>query len=84
MNALELLRRVADERTLSIDLLHEIDTFIKRPPTAVNVMLHGAQVISVMGPFDPVEAGQYAKIAASVGGVRITTIRMDYPSKKKS
>jgi hypothetical protein len=60
----------------------EIAAYIEKPPTVVNVLLHGSQVVSVSGPFSAVEAWQYAMIATAVGGARVTSVRLSNPPKK--
>jgi hypothetical protein len=85
MKANELLKRVWESKAcskLDYDLMQEIGAYLQKPPTVVNISLHGTRVVSVTGPFYPEEAAQYAKIAASVGGIRVTSIRMANPPKK--
>jgi hypothetical protein len=86
MTAIELLKRVYESRAcshLEYDLMTAIADFLKEPPTVVNVLLHGVQVVSVSGPFRPTEAASFAKIATAVGGVRVTSIRVSHPQQQK-
>lgn len=85
MTPLELLQRVRESKAwghLDSGLMAEIEAHLKTPPTIINVLLRGTQVISVSGPFEAREADQYARIAAAVGGVRVTSMRLAVPPTK--
>jgi hypothetical protein len=88
MQIIELLSKLLEAEKLNgptwgMELFREVENYIANPPIIVNVLLHGAQVVSVSGPFRPTEAANFAKIATAVGGVRVTSIRISHPQQEK-